>query len=305
MDKLKTFYTIAKYRSFTKAGEMLGLSQPAVSFQIKALEEEYCTKLFERIGRDVFLTDAGKVLFEYAERILTTLEEANLAIKECKNPFKGKVSFGVSMFAGTYIIPPILGKFKEYYPGTMFSVKVRYAKDIFPLILENEVDFGLMGEGEKRPEDGSFSTEVILREEMVFIMPKCHKFAEKKSVSIHEIVQENLVLPEKLSASRRYIEREFLQNNLYIKPYLEIGNIEVVKKLVEQNFGCSILSWASVREEVAARRICAARITGVSFQRDILLVKKSQKVFFPATTLFVDFLLKEVTQNKEQFVFTP
>ncbi|MFA5077847.1 MAG: LysR family transcriptional regulator [Candidatus Micrarchaeia archaeon] len=304
MNKLRTFYTIAKYRSFTKAGELLGLTQPAVSLQMKALEEEYCTKLFERIGREVFLTDAGKVLFEHAERILTTLEEADLAIKECKDPFKGKVSFGASMFAGAYIIPPILGRFKEYHPGIVFSVKVRYAKDIFPLILENEVDFGLMGEGERKPDDTSFLTEVILREEMVFVMPRGHKFAEKKSVSMHDIVQENLVLPERFSASRRYIESEFQRNNLSVKPYLEIGNIEVVKKLVEQNFGSSILSWASVREEVAARRICAARITGVSFERDILLVKKREKTFFPATTLFIDFLLDEVTQNKDQFVFT-
>ena len=150
MNKPKTFYTIAKYRNFTKAGELLGLTQPAVSLQMKALEEEYFTKLFERIGRDVFLTEAGKVLFEYAERILTTLEEANLAIKECEDSYKGKVSFGVSMFAGAYIIPPILGRYKEHHPETMFFVKVRYVKDVFPLIIENEVDFGLMGEGEQK-----------------------------------------------------------------------------------------------------------------------------------------------------------
>lgn len=303
MNRLRTFYTVAQYGSFTKAAEVLGLTQPAVSLQIKALEDEYCTELFERVGRDIFTTDSGKTLMIYAEKILSALEEVNLALKECKNPLKGRVNFGASVFAGIYILPPILGNFKRSYPEVAFSIKIRYAEDIMKGIVGNEIDFGITGECDEGQNDKTLLSVPLLKNELVFVMSPRHRFANRKIIPVNEILNENLILPEKYSATRNFIESEFSKLGFQITPYLELGNIEVIKKMVEEDFGSGILSWASVRSSVMNKELCARRLEGVKLIRNISLVKRQQKTFFPATNLFIDFLKDAIELTAKSFIF--
>lgn len=303
MEKLRIFYTIATCKSFTKAAEILGLTQPDVSLQIKSLEKEYCTKLFEKIGKEIFLTDSGKVLLVYAEKILSTMEEANLALKECNNPLRGRVNFGASMLVGTYILPSLLGNFKKAYPEISFSIKIRYAKDLITLLENNDIDFCVVGEGSKKQLGKTLFFTPLLKDELVFIMPPKHKLADKKIVSVSEVLKEKLILPEKYSATRNYIDSEFQKLGFTIEPYLEIGNIEVVKKIVEEDFGSGILSWISVRNEVKDKKLRAAKIEGLKLIRNVFLIKRQEKTFFPATTLFVDFLKENTKSVAKQLVF--
>ncbi|MEG3066313.1 LysR family transcriptional regulator [Acetomicrobium sp.] len=111
MNKIITFHMVAKCKSFTRAAESLGLTQPAVSLQIKSLEDECGMELFERVGKNILLTDAGKTLLLYVEKILHTMEEAKRALKEAQDPLSGEIKFGASILSGIYVIPPILGKF--------------------------------------------------------------------------------------------------------------------------------------------------------------------------------------------------
>jgi len=306
MDRLKIFYTVAQYRSFTKAAEVLGLTQPAISFQIKALENEYCTELFERIGRDIFITDSGKTLMIYAEKILSALEEADLALKESNNPLKGRVNFGASIVAGIYILPRILGNFKRRYPNVALSMKMKYAsaRDIIVGdIARNEIDFGIMVEDNQAQNEKDLLSIPLLKDELVFVMSPRHKFANRKILPVNEILSENLILGARNSATRNYIDSEFSKLGFHITPYLELENLEVIKRMVEEDFGSGILSWASVRSNVMNKELCARRLEGVKLIRNISLVKRQQKTFFPATNLFIDFLKDAIELTAKSFIF--
>jgi len=117
------------------------------------------------------------------------------------------------------------------------------------------------------------------------------------------VLKEKLILPEKYSATRNYIDSEFQKLGFTIEPYLEIGNIEVVKKIVEEDFGSGILSWISVRNEVKDKKLRAAKIEGLKLIRNVFLIKRQEKTFFPATTLFVDFLKENTKSVAKQLVF--
>lgn len=305
MDRLKIFYAVAQYRSFTKAAEALGLTQPAISFQIKALENEYCTELFERIGREIFITDSGKTLMIYAEKILSALEEADLALKESNNPLKGRVNFGASIVASIYILPRILGDFKRRYPNIALSMKMRYAsaRDIIRDIARNEIDFGIMVEDDEAQNEMDLLSTPLLKDELVFVMSPRHRFANRKIIPVNEILSENLILGASHSATRNYIDGEFSKLGLHITPYLELENLEVIKKMVEEDFGSGILSWASIRSEVMDKKLCATRLEGMKLRRNISLVKRRQKTFFPATSLFVDFLKDATELTARGFIF--
>lgn len=302
MEKLKTFYFVAKLKSFTKAAEVLALSQPAVSFQIKSLEEEYGTVLFERIGREVSLTEAGEILFQHVEKIINELEAIDLALKRYADPLKGTVRLGASILCSTYLIPPILGKFRSLYPSVSFKIRARYAQEILKLLLENEVDFGIMGEGSPIDEN-IFDTSVLFQDELVFVTSKTQP-KERKTVNLKDLTSEKLIMPESHSALRKFIDRQFQACGLAVEPYIEVGNIEVVKKLVEQGFGSSILSYISVKEEVRDGKLMVHRIEGLELRRNVILVKRRGKVISPSSEFFIEFLSKELNERKNEFQIT-
>lgn len=299
MDRLRTFYFVAKLKSFTKAAEALALTQPAVSIQIKSLEQEYGTILFERSGREIVLTEAGKILFSHVERIFSELERAESRLREYSDPLRGTVSFGSSILCSTYLIPPILGKFRQLYPSVRFNLKVRYAEEVLKFITENEIDFGIMGEGNKMNSE-VFEVRQLLEDELVFVMSSSHNI-DKNEVTLEEIIDENFIFPEEHSALRKYLNQKMDELGVSVKPYIEVGNIEVVKKLVEQNFGCSILSYISVKEEIDSGKLAMRRIKSPFFRRKIILVKKRGRTLPPSAEFFIDFMNKEIEQNKESY----
>ena len=303
MNKIITFHMVAKCKSFTRAAESLGLTQPAVSLQIKSLEDECGMELFERVGKNILLTDAGKTLLLYVEKILHTMEEAKRALKEAQDPLSGEIKFGASILSGIYVIPPILGKFKREHPHVTFSVKIRFARDLIESIEDNKIDFAIMGEGDKSQRKQGLSFTSLLEDELVFVTSPMHKLASKKTVSAYEVLNQDLILTEKYSATRNYIDSEFNRYGVCIEPYLELGNIEVVKKLVAEDFGSSILSWISVKREVAEGNLHASKIEEMNLVRRVFLVKRKGKKFLPATNLFLSFLKSETGSITETFVY--
>jgi DNA-binding transcriptional LysR family regulator len=239
----------------------------------------------------------------YAEKILSALDEATLALKECRDPLKGRVNFGASVFASIYLLPSILGNFKRSYPEVVSSIKIEYTEDILKDIASNAVDFGIMMETDEVQNDKTLLSVPLLKDELVFVMSPRHRFADRKMVAANEIANENLILGQRHSATRRCIDSEFDRLGFHITPYLEFGNVEVTKKMVEEDFGSSILSWACVRSDVKDKRLCAARLEGMKLIRNISLVKRQQKSFFPATNLFVDFLRGETELTAKDFIF--
>lgn len=291
MEKLRTFYYVVKLKSLTKAAEQLALTQPAVSFQIRSLEEECGTKLLTRSGRKMVPTEAGKVVFSYAEKILALIEELHLTLANCRDPLVGKVYLGASILVSTYLLPPILGQFRKLYPGIHFELKVRYASELLQFVYEGELSFAIMGEG-SRINNKTFEIETLLQDKLVLVVPSDRRLSGE--TTLEDVLKENFILPEPVSALRKYIDRKLEELGVHIEPYIEIGNIEVVKKLVEQGFGCSILPYISVQEEVRNGKLRICKIKDLDLTRNILLVKKQNKVLAASEELFIKFLKQQI-----------
>lgn len=290
LEKIKTFYTIAQVKNFTKAAEELNLTQPAVSSQINSLEEKYGIKLFERIGKKIYLTKAGEVLLPYAEKIIATFEEAKLAIAKVKDPSYGKLNFGASMISGIHIVPKLLKKFQENHPKIEIHVRVTYAYEILSMIENNEVDFGIIDERGTEKAKSIFEVEPLIEDNLILVVHPKHELAKKDSVKIKDIKNENLILTEKISSLRAFFELSLTKNNISLSPFMEFGNVEAVKKMVENGLGIAILSAISVKEEIKFGILKDIKIKDIDTKRSILLVKRKEKEFFPATKLFINYI---------------
>ncbi len=289
-EKLRTFYTIARTKSFTKAAEELNLTQPAVSSQISSLEERYGIRLFERIGRRVYLTRAGEVLLPYAEKIIAMFEEAKLAITKIKDPTFGKLNFGASMISGIHIIPEILKEFKNIYPKIETHVRITYAYEILNLIEENEIDFGVIDERGTEKTKTTFEIEPLVEDKLILVVHPKHKLAKRKKIKIRELKKENLILTERRSSLRAFFELSLTKKGLTLFPFMEFGNVEAVKKMVEKGLGVAVLSILAIKEEVELGLLKGIEIEDIETKRSVLLIKRKEKEFFPVTKLFIDYL---------------
>ncbi len=293
LEKLKTFYVIAQTKSFTKAAEELNLTQPAVSSQISSLEGKYGIKLFERIGRKVYLTKAGEVLLPYAERIIALAEEAKLAITKVKDPTFGKLNFGASMISGIHIIPGILEEFKRKHPNIETHVHITYAYEILNMIEENKIDFGIVDERGTERTKMIFDIQPLVEDKLILAVHPTHKLAKKKRIKIRDLERENLILTEKRSSIRAFFELSLAKKGYILSPFMEFGNVEAVKKMVEKGLGVAVLSRLSIREEVKLGLLKDVGIEDIDTRRFVLLIKRKEKEFFPATKLFIDYLQKK------------
>jgi len=296
LEKLKTFYTIARTKSFTKAAEELNLTQPAVSSQINSLEGRYGVKLFERIGRKVYLTNAGEVLLPYAEKIIAMFEEAKLAVAKTKDPTFGKLNFGASMISGIHIVPDILEKFKKDHPNIEIHARITYAYEILNMIEENEIDFGIVDERGTEKAINMFEVEPLIEDRLVLVTHPRHRLAKKKKIKIRELEKENLILTEKKSALRVFFELSLTKKGLTLSPFMEFGNVEAVKKMVEKDFGVAVLSKLSVKEEIKLGLLKDIDIEDINTKRSVLLIKRKEKELFPVTKLFIEYLKKDIKE---------
>ncbi len=288
-EQLKTFVTVARLLSFSRAAEMLYLSQPAVSMQIRALEREYGVRLFERVGRRVLLTEAGRILLEASETILRTLEETRQAIDELGGLKRGTLRLGASLVVGIYILPETLGRFKQRYPAINVSLQIGYATRVVEHVLDNRVDLGLIAEGAVI-QDRRLASRPFATDELVVITPREARWCARTTVTLDEIVEEPFIISEAASATRGLIERRVREAGRRLNIIMELGNIEAIKKAVEAGLGISVMSRCAVAYEVETGRLCALTLADVPLRRHLYLVWCRGRDFSPLIEAFLTFL---------------
>lgn len=288
--QLKTFRVVALRQSFTRAAEELHMSQPAVSAQIQVLEKYCGVKLFARLGKKVALTEAGEILFSYAERILNLTDEAKQAIDELKGLKRGRLRIGASFLVGVYIMPQILGRFKTRYPDVEVSLQMRQAQAVVKMVLSNAVDLGVVGAA---VEDPRLVVKPLLSDELLAIVPADHPWAGRKAVRPEELKQQPFILSEQGSATRKIVEEQLGQVGVNPEVAMELGNIEAVKKAVEAGLGISIMSRCAASGEVEAGRLRFLRVLEVNLRRDVNLVYHKDKHFSSALGAFWAFLTEQ------------
>lgn len=285
--QLVTFHAVAHQRSFSRAAEELFLSQPAVSAQIRALEAYYGVELFDRLGRRVFLTPAGKVLHVYAQRLITLAEEADQALEGLKGLKRGRLAVGASLLVGSYMLPALLGEFKRKHPHVEVALRIRYAPEVARLVEENLVDLGLVGSPMEHP---SLVVEPILADELVVILPTHHRWAKRGSITPAEFCAEPAVFTEEGSSTRRVALQRLGLLGLEPRIALELGHTEAVKRAVEVGVGISIISKHAVETEVATGRLKAVQLRGVDLHRHINLIYHRDKIPSGLTSAFLSLL---------------
>lgn len=270
--KLRVFCTVAETKSFSKASEIIHLTQPAVSLQIQALEELYETKLFDRSSSTVTLTQAGEILYKYAKDILSLYASAEKHVGELTGLVKGSVSVGASTTIGNFLIPSVLADFRKTHPKIRVHLFVGNTKRIVELLNAGNIDFGLV-EGDVTRQ--KLVVEKLLTDELVVIVSSLHPWAKKKEVSIFDIVKEPFILREEGSGTRQVIEKYFGKHGISIhdiKASMMLGSTDAIKEVVERGVGMSLVSRWAARKEATYGALKLLSIKEEKLLRDFALI---------------------------------
>jgi len=291
--QLRSFCEIARERSFTRAAARLALTQPAISLQIKALEEELGESLLVRHRTRLRLTPAGELLYQHAQAVLASLEAARADITAFRQGLLGHVALATSDTNSTYILPEVLRQFREYYPQVRIDIRDKMSSQVLQLVLDQEVDFGLATMPLLHPR---VTTEVLFTREDVVICPPGSPLARESVVSLAQVSPYPLLALSRGSTSRQLLEAAFQQAGVPMQVAMNLGSIEVMKRFVAIGLGLAIVPRVAVEDEVRASQVVAIPIHGLPI-REIGLVERTGKRRSAATTAFLQLLRAYITRH--------
>ncbi|MEK7271946.1 MAG: selenium metabolism-associated LysR family transcriptional regulator [Nitrospirota bacterium] len=290
--KLKVFCTVAETKSFSKASEIIRLTQPAVSLQIQALEEIYGTKLFNRSGCIITLTPAGEVLYKYAKEINTLYTAAEKELGAFTGQVKGVVTIGASSTIGNYVLPAVIAEFRKKYPKVAVHLVTANTKTIVDYLNAGGIDIALV-EGEVKKQ--KLIVEKLIPDEMVLIMHPLHPWARKSNVSIFDVAKEPFIFREEGSGTRQMIEKYLIKHGISpqsIKIVFIMGSTESIKSAVEEGLGVSIVSKWAAKKEIRYGTLKTASLKEDRFMRDFSLLYRKAKDTSFTLDKFLTFLKK-------------
>jgi LysR family transcriptional regulator, transcriptional activator of the cysJI operon len=288
--KLRVFCAVAETKSFSKASELIHLTQPAVSLQIQAMEELYETRLFDRSGNTINLTPAGEILYKRAKEILALYAEAQQNISEITGAIKGSLSIGASSTIGNYLLPHIIAGFKKKVPQVNISLVVSNTKTITEKLNAGEIDIALV-EGDVSKQ--RFSVETLLSDELVVVMSPAHPWAERRNLPAIELTKEPLILREEGSGTRQIILKHLEEHGLkldQLKIVLVMGSTEAIKGAVEEGLGVSIMSGWAVRKWLKQGLLKAATFKDLKFHRNFSIISPKRNYSTHTAKEFLNFL---------------
>lgn len=285
--RLKIFHTVARLLNFTKAGEQLHMTQPAVTFQIRQLEEQFNTRLFDRTHNKVTLTEAGKQVYMYADRILKLYEDMTHSITEMTGDVSGGVSLGASTTIAEYMLPLLIGKFKVKYPDVNISLKESNSEDIIAMVENNVVDLAIV--------EGSVNNKNLIVEQcrvdpLVVIMPNNHGLAKESMLHVKDVLDHPFICRESGSGTQEaitnYIEQQSPGSILNV--CFELSSPEAIKGAVEAGMGISIVSRASIDKELRLGTLTAVELSP-KLERPFSFVRQRYKFKSRAADELLDF----------------
>jgi LysR family transcriptional regulator, low CO2-responsive transcriptional regulator len=288
LQQLRLFLAVAEHGSFTRAAQAVHLSQPAVSIQVKRLEEQVGLPLFEQIGKRIYLTHAGKLLHDACSDIFLRLENLNMALDTLRGEVAGPLRLTVVTTA-KYFLPEYLGAFLRRYPGVQPALKVTNRRRVLERIEQNEDDFYILG---TLPEDKNLEIHPFLDDELVVFAHPEHPLARQRSIPLQRLSEERVLFREEGSGIRFQLERYFRERNLVITPYMELGSGEAIKQAVIANLGISIISTFSLELELNSNLVAILDVEGFPIPRQWSIVYPRGKSLSLVAQRFLDFLLK-------------
>jgi LysR family transcriptional regulator, low CO2-responsive transcriptional regulator len=287
-DQLESFYEVARHASFSRAAEKRFRTQPAISSQIRGLEEEVGAKLLDRSGGKVSLTAAGKAFLKYVEETLDARKAMLVAIAETERVPRGEIIVGANEGTCLHILPEVFAHFKKQYPDVSVSIKrADYAK-VLESVIDNSVDFGVVS---LPVTDNRLTVALIHRDELILITPPQHPLGKMKAAALADVARFPLVVP-KAGHTRDAIEQLFHERRLKANFTMELDSSELLKRFVAADVGIGFIARSHAEEDVRAKVLAAVDLADVQIRRDLALVFRKDKAMSRAALAFIDIAVK-------------
>jgi len=292
-DQIHTFLEIVRLKSFSKAAQTCYRTQPAISAQVRQLEQELRTELFERFGSRISLTTAGRIFAEYAEQMRELRKRAQDAIAELEHNPRGEVVIAANEATCIYVLPKVFSQYRQLFPQVQLQVDRSYGARVVDAVMENTADFGLT---QLPVEEKRLQVVSIHHDEIRLIVPARHRLAEKKSVTPQDLVEDFLLLPKQGKTRTRLNEwLEIVEDQILIS--MELDSTEMMKRFVMAGLGLSFLAVSNCREEVAAGKLKGIPLAPEPMMRRLGLIYRKDKALSKAALGFIQVVLENVSNE--------
>ncbi len=289
--QLNIFVSVYKNRSFTKASEELGLSQPTVSEQIKNLEEQLNCRLFDRLGRSIQPTTEADILYPKAVEIIEEIEELKGFISESRNSVSGTIHIGASTIPGTYILPRLAAAFKRQYPDVSFEIEIGDSQEITDRVLGHDLILGFTG---AKPESDKIQAQEFLSDRL--ILAATPDMIKTDKISIKELIKLPFILRERGSGTRKTMEVFLGQKGISIKDLnvvAQLGSTDAVKEAMKASLGVSIISRLAIEEELKQGTLKEIKLKGLDIKRNFYIISLKKRTLPLAYKRFYEYVLSE------------
>ncbi len=289
IESLKVFCDLAETESFTKAAQINGVTQSAVSQQISSLERQFKSLLIERSKKKFRLTREGQVLYDYSKQIIQTYDGLHSKLQEIKDIISGTIRVATIYSIGLHDLPPYIKRFLKDYPTVHVHVEYRRANQVYEDVFSNVVDLGLVAYPTK---DAKLEIVPLRKDPLVLICHPQHPFAKQKSVKLKAVADQKFVGFEPDIPTRKALDKVLKEYGVEVKNVMEFDNIETVKRAVEIDAGVSIVPQGTVAQEIAKQTLTALPIEDAEMFRPLAAIYKKNKVLSPAMKQFIS-IIKE------------
>ncbi|MFT5110961.1 MAG: DNA-binding transcriptional LysR family regulator [Parasphingorhabdus sp.] len=296
--RLQVFSTVARLLSFTKAAEALHMTQPAVTFQIRQLEDYFNTRLFDRTHNRISLTNAGELVKTYAEQIISLYSEMDNEVRKLTGDVLGPLVLGASTTIGDYVAPKLLGEYQKIFSDVTVRLNIANTGGIIHMVENNEIDIGIV---EGPVNNRNLVTNVCLEDELVVVVAPDHPLANLESIEPAELLKYPFISREEGSGTREVIVEYLTRHGIdsaQLNVVMEFGGPEAIKSAVSVGLGISVLSIATLDKEIKLKTLCAISLID-PLKRPFSIVYQRQKFRMRAMEEFLEFAQKqcEIMQN--------
>lgn len=278
LQQLRILKAVATEKSFTRAAEVLFLSQPYLSKQIKILEEKLEVSLFYRSSKTISLTENGEIFLQYAERILALCEESCRALIDLKNGERGNLTVGASQTIGTYLMPRLLALFAQNYPQINLKVQVNSTRLIAKQIVNRQIDLAVVGGDIPQQLKQHLKIEYFVEDELNLIVSNSHPFAKKKKIKKKDLYHLNFITLHSNSTIRKFVETILEQNDIetnLLTIIMQLNSIEAIKTAVSLGLGAAFVSSSSIEKELYLNTIKIIEIENIKITRTLSIISNS------------------------------
>lgn len=282
--ELQVFVTVATERSFSRAAARLHRTQPAVSQAVRRLEDELGERLFDRSAKDGKLTEAGRVLLDYAQRLMRLAEEADVAVRELRDLRRGRVLIGANE-AAVHALLPVVQRFRERHPGVQVDVRRIPSRQIGVEVLQRSLDFGVLSFA---PPEAGLASVVIGDDALVMLVAPGHPLAARKEVTIAEFGRQTVIAHNEASPARERVLRLFEQRHAPLNIQIALPSLDGIKRAVEMGLGVALLPRRCALAEISRGTLVAVRVAQVRLPRHMRLVYRQGAQLSHAAAAFLE-----------------